>query len=501
VRHVRLSNLESLLWQEAKGWAKRRQSALRFDARLARAAKDLLNSVPTTSQDTFDRKVAKDTARRWGVTDGYIAIVSLRIKRGAKRHFLQELENHLSDTPITHLGLASKRYKGDILVVALLTQRLLRLIPFPALVNSAQAGLLLEGTLYSKTKALSLTSVVHIPSIGIKRATHAFKPSGRFNLRLEHKGAHSGEKAQVQLLLERGHGPEIAAEFTLALDTQPWGPPPVHPYSSLSTLHGLPHNQDNLLEALWGVRTSQGLDLPVESRLLSTIAQAHAADMAEHGFFAHRSPRTGTVIERLRRHKVDFSKAFENIAQVRRPDEVMPLWLDSPSHRANLLEPSISAVGIGLAPSPTHPDRLYVVLILLRTAIHGSTLKLEDLAVGAIDKHRGLSGRRPLIRNSSLNALARRHSQHMAKLGHLSMNSPLWGTLKQAVTQESEFSKVGIDIYRVEAVDAVRSSTYILRPFRYIGLGIYQDRTTPRPTLWLTVIYATEHTTIPNGLP
>jgi len=47
---------------------------------------------------------------------------------------------------------------------------------------------------------------------------------------------------------------------------------------------------------------------------------------------------------------IRFSAAGENIAYGQRtPAEVMKGWMNSPGHRANILSPSYTHIGIGLA--------------------------------------------------------------------------------------------------------------------------------------------------------
>jgi uncharacterized protein YkwD len=48
--------------------------------------------------------------------------------------------------------------------------------------------------------------------------------------------------------------------------------------------------------------------------------------------------------------------AAENLARgQRRPHEVMHAWMNSPGHRANILNPATRAVGVGLELGPGGP--------------------------------------------------------------------------------------------------------------------------------------------------
>jgi len=47
---------------------------------------------------------------------------------------------------------------------------------------------------------------------------------------------------------------------------------------------------------------------------------------------------------------IQFSAAAENIARGQRsPAEVVNSWMNSPGHRANILNPSFNQIGVGVA--------------------------------------------------------------------------------------------------------------------------------------------------------
>lgn len=82
---------------------------------------------------------------------------------------------------------------------------------------------------------------------------------------------------------------------------------------------------------------------------LQKAAQAHAQDMLERGFFAHKSPGNTTVRERATKAGYKWRNIGENIAEGQKSvDEVVATWMDSPGHRQNMLEPKFREIGIGL---------------------------------------------------------------------------------------------------------------------------------------------------------
>ena len=81
---------------------------------------------------------------------------------------------------------------------------------------------------------------------------------------------------------------------------------------------------------------------------LSLIARKHCQDMAEHGFVAHVSPRTGGPSDRVKRAGIKSAMVSENLAQASSPHEAEQSLLNSPGHRANLLDKQPTHVGIGV---------------------------------------------------------------------------------------------------------------------------------------------------------
>ena len=81
---------------------------------------------------------------------------------------------------------------------------------------------------------------------------------------------------------------------------------------------------------------------------LAAIARAHSAEMAEQGYFAHVSPRTGSVADRLRHAGYPASFAAENIAMAPTLGEAQESLMRSPGHRAAVLSPEATHFGIGV---------------------------------------------------------------------------------------------------------------------------------------------------------
>lgn len=80
---------------------------------------------------------------------------------------------------------------------------------------------------------------------------------------------------------------------------------------------------------------------------ISIAAEEHSRDIGVNGYFAHNAPSGETPWSRMQRAGY-AEPAAENIAMgYRTPREVVDGWMSSPDHRANILNCSYKATGIG----------------------------------------------------------------------------------------------------------------------------------------------------------
>lgn len=97
-------------------------------------------------------------------------------------------------------------------------------------------------------------------------------------------------------------------------------------------------------------RAKAGLPALKENWQLSRIARYKSQDMINKNYFSHYSPTYGSPFDMIESFGIKFSAAGENIAMGQRtPQEVMNAWMNSPGHRSNILSPSYTEIGVGLA--------------------------------------------------------------------------------------------------------------------------------------------------------
>lgn len=97
-------------------------------------------------------------------------------------------------------------------------------------------------------------------------------------------------------------------------------------------------------------RTSRGLK-PLKIDLeLSRVAHEKSRDMAVNDYFSHTSPVYGSPFDMMKSYGITYRTAGENIAAGQRtPEEVVNAWMNSEGHRANILNPNYTNIGVGYA--------------------------------------------------------------------------------------------------------------------------------------------------------
>lgn len=88
--------------------------------------------------------------------------------------------------------------------------------------------------------------------------------------------------------------------------------------------------------------------LSVDAKL-TAAAQSHSEDMANRGYFDHASPEGHHADHRIEAAGYRWSAWGENIARGQKdPAAVMNAWMNSPGHRANILNCSFKQIGVGV---------------------------------------------------------------------------------------------------------------------------------------------------------
>ncbi|TXK84331.1 hypothetical protein FU659_09515 [Paenibacillus sp. N3.4] len=94
-------------------------------------------------------------------------------------------------------------------------------------------------------------------------------------------------------------------------------------------------------------RSKAGLSSLSMSGELSKMAMVKAKDMSNNNYFDHNSPTHGSPFDMMNEFGITYNSAGENIAKGQStPTQVMNDWMNSPGHKANILNSSYTHIGI-----------------------------------------------------------------------------------------------------------------------------------------------------------
>ena len=99
-------------------------------------------------------------------------------------------------------------------------------------------------------------------------------------------------------------------------------------------------------------RAKYGLSSLKANWELSRVARYKSQDMIDSEYFDHTSPIYGDPFTMMTNFGIKYSTAGENIAYgYRTAQAVVDGWMNSPGHRANILNSNFTQIGVGYAKS------------------------------------------------------------------------------------------------------------------------------------------------------
>jgi uncharacterized protein YkwD len=102
------------------------------------------------------------------------------------------------------------------------------------------------------------------------------------------------------------------------------------------------------------IRVENGLGALAADGSLNSVAGIRSSDLINRNYFSHYTPEGTNVFDTMRENGVGFRYAGENLAQSA-PAEAgtvegfLNAWMNSPTHKANILRPQYEKIGVSMA--------------------------------------------------------------------------------------------------------------------------------------------------------
>jgi uncharacterized protein YkwD len=108
-------------------------------------------------------------------------------------------------------------------------------------------------------------------------------------------------------------------------------------------------------------RVANGLAPFALDPALTDVARRHSADMVARGFFGHVNPDGLDPFQRMAAAGIAFRSAAEIVAWAADASAAHTALMNSPAHRANILNPQLGRIGIGIV----RKDSQYIMVTQL----------------------------------------------------------------------------------------------------------------------------------------
>lgn len=119
---------------------------------------------------------------------------------------------------------------------------------------------------------------------------------------------------------------------------------------NISSLN-LTEDENELLNLINAERERNNLSAFKIDESLQNVARLKAQDLVENNYFSHISPTYGTPFEMLRNNQISYKTASENIAGNPSISGALNSWLNSDSHKKNILSNDYNYTGLAVVDS------------------------------------------------------------------------------------------------------------------------------------------------------
>lgn len=379
----------------------------RFDERLSLAAQTYAQHVPASG--ALPRRFVDHYLAKQGIAEPYPKVVSFAFPPDASAEFLEKLGGAMSrivtDAATAELrigiGIAEHADDGKIHIVLAMLPGRLSLEPVAQQLSPGKT-VKIRGGLQGpyRTPRLVITSpdgsTVTVRGEGEARA---------FSLetRLE-----SGKgRYEIEIVADGTTGPEVCGLFSVYAGVDLPEAPAIAEGGVKEPI--APEAAEKIIfELVNAERKKAGLAplLPLEGA--RKIARAYSEEMRTTGKVGHISSISGKPEDRLKKGGVKSPLVLENVARSYSPEDAHAGLMDSPGHRANVLNPKITHLGIGVAVDvqPNSPPAYYVTQSFVRIGGEDPKTVVKELPV-TLAKARAAAGLPDLVEDPKLSELAK----------------------------------------------------------------------------------------------
>lgn len=130
---------------------------------------------------------------------------------------------------------------------------------------------------------------------------------------------------------------------------------------AISTI--LSTEEEEFLESINEIRIKNNLPELIIDDAIQNVARLKAQDLIENNYFSHTSPKYGTLFEMLSSSSITYKTASENIAGNSSISGAINSWMNSESHKSNILSNTFNYTGVAVVHSNTYGKILVQIFV------------------------------------------------------------------------------------------------------------------------------------------
>lgn len=293
---------------------------------------------------------------------------------------------------------------------------------------------------------------------------------------------------RVELLADGPNGPDVVANFPIFVDVDE--PRAYTEAATAGDSGSITETAELMFKKLNESRAQAKLPPLVRLPVLEPIATANSEDMVDHHFFAHVSPTTGDVGDRVRHAGLEIGFVGENIALGPSANAMHVGLMGSPGHRGAILSKEFTHVGIGVAYDGDGSYFATEIFVRLPKTIDPAKAPAEALTV--VNAARAAAKVPPVELDASYGEVARVGAEvYLAKLdrGHdaaiAAARAAMGEAAKKSLPPGIGFSWVAMN---VGGLDDLSRADVMAPGTKKMGVGIAQGMRGPLPTLVVVLV-------------
>lgn len=409
--------------------------------------------------------------------------------------FLPEIFKTFAQQKAAHCGIGfsyNPKEKNYVLVI-LGAHKKVALKPFPKTLNNTKA-INLQGRLLEDLKELKV--VITTPKNRI--ITIAPDVDGRdFFATIDF--AQGQGKYQIELVGTGKLGPEVLALFPVYVSILPPDRPRKDNIKDPQIYRSSFQAEKVMLEHINKSRKAADLNIIKMSPQVSDIARQHSQEMSDQKYFAHISPLSGKDFSKRLEENPEIAATLtgENIALNETVAGAHHDLMSSPAHRANILNPDFTDIGLGIALKIDRKgDILYYVTEGFFSQIKDLELNnFQKIIFNKINEKRKNLGLPTFILNNKLSNIAKEHSLDMSAHDELAFEIKSIHLFQKVQKAGIKFKYLSMNIFAFNNLNYekyVNSPEIEQKQFTEVGIGLVQKNSKKfgRKAIWLTLIFA-----------